>query len=164
MARASTMQRKGTAAVTTLHVGVIRLSRGRVWSTMSGNPVLLLTTTGRRSGIRRTRPVVGIQDGERYVVCGTYAGSDTTPAWALNLAASARATVEVGGRTLQVESTPAQGTEYDRLWRAVVARMPRYEDYRTKTSRRFPLLVLTPVGEPSGLSATQHSPAAGGPG
>lgn len=164
MARASTLQRKGTAAFTTLHVRVIRLSRGRVWATMNGNPVLLLTTTGRRTGVRRTRPVVGIQDGARYVVCGTYAGSDTTPAWALNLASDPQATVEVGGRTLQVTSTPAEGAEYDRLWEAVVARMPRYRDYRTRTSRRFPLLVLTPVGEPSGAGAPEHDPAAGGPG
>lgn len=149
MATASTMQRRGTAVVTGAHVRVYRLSRGRIWSSMGGNPLLLLTTTGRKSGVRRTRPVVAIEDGGRYVVCGTYAGSDTTPAWALNLAAEPRATVEVGPRTLQVTATEAEGAEYDRLWAAMVAAMPRYEDYRTKTTRRFPLLVLTPEGQPS---------------
>lgn len=97
------------------------------------------------------------------MVCGTYAGSDTTPAWALNLTANPHATVEVGGRTLKVTSTPAQGAEYDRLWTATVARMPRYEDYRTKTSRRFPLVVLTPVGEPSGPKTPEHRSTATGP-
>ena len=139
------MQRKGTAAFTNLHVRVYRLTRGRLWSTVGGGTVVLVTTTGRRTGVRRTRPLVAIEDGGRYVVCGTYAGSDTTPAWALNLQANPQAVVEVGGRTLKVLASEAEGAEHDRLWTTMTTAMPQYLEYRTKTSRHFPLLVLTPV-------------------
>jgi F420H(2)-dependent quinone reductase len=146
MPKATFLQRKGTAAVTSLHVRLYRLSHGRLGSTLGGNPILLLTTTGRKTGAIRTRPVMALRDGHRFIVCGSFAGSDTTPAWALNLAASGMATVEMGGRTLEVTAHRAEESEYDRLWTLLTSEMPTFEKYRTMTSRQMPLFVLTPTG------------------
>ena len=146
MATASRAQRRILAAVTAAQVRVYRLSRGRLLNTAGGLPVLLLTTTGRRTGVRRTRPVAYQPDGDRYVVCGSYAGSDSTPAWVLNLQANPSATAEVGARTVPVTATEAHGGEHDRLWAALVAASPTFAGYQEKTSRRLPLLVLEPAG------------------
>lgn len=146
MAKAGKLQRKGTAAVTGGQARLYRLTGGRLGSTMNGRLVLLLTTTGRKSGVQRTRPVMFLRDDGRYVVCGTYAGSDSTPAWVLNLQAHPYATVELDGRTLRVTASEAEGTEYERLWTTFVSEIPHFEGYRTKTARHLPILVLTPVG------------------
>lgn len=146
MAKAGKLQRKGTAAFTSGHVRLYRLTRGRLGATMSGHPILLLSTTGRKTGARRTRPVMFIRDTETYVVCGTYAGSDSTPAWALNLQANPDATVELEGRKLQVTAGEAEGAEYERLWKSFVSEIPTFAEYQTKTERHLPILVLTPVG------------------
>lgn len=96
-------------AIGRLNVPLYRLSRGRLFGRLDRAPVLLLTTTGRKSGARRTAPVVYLADGERMVVIGSNAGNVRTPAWALNLRAHPDAEVEVGAHRRQVTARGGRG-------------------------------------------------------
>ncbi|HEU4600269.1 MAG TPA: nitroreductase/quinone reductase family protein, partial [Solirubrobacterales bacterium] len=87
-----------------LNVPLYRLSGGRIGGRVNQAPVLLLTTTGRKSGQQRTAPVVYLADGENYVVIGSNAGHSRTPAWSLNLKAKPEAEVEVGRKRIPVRA------------------------------------------------------------
>jgi deazaflavin-dependent oxidoreductase (nitroreductase family) len=89
-------------ALNKTHSSVYRRSDGRVWGTMFGGPVLLLNTTGRKSGQRRTNPLLYVRDGEDFVVIASYGGAPKHPAWYLNLMATPDATVEVGDLEFRV--------------------------------------------------------------
>src|SRR2546425_222383 len=102
-----------------LNVPLYRLSRGRLFGKVGRAPVLLLTTTGRRSGEPRTAPVLYHRDGERVVVIGSNAGNARAPAWALNLEANPDCHVEVGARRSGAVARIAQGEERGRLWNAM---------------------------------------------
>ncbi len=127
-----------------LHVWLYRRSDGRRTGSVRGVPVLLLTTTGRMSGKPRTHPLGYDRDGDGYVVIASNGGSDSMPAWWLNLKSDPKATVEVGGKTYRVTATDATGPEYDRLWDQMTGKYPNYVNYRTKTSRRIPVVRLDP--------------------
>jgi len=128
-----------------LNVPLYRLSHGRIGGRMAGVPVLLLTTTGRRSGEPRTAPVLYSRTEEgALVVIGSNAGNDRTPAWALNLAANPEAEVEVGADRTGVRARIADGDERDRLWRRMSERYPGFDDYRERTAREIKLFVLEP--------------------
>jgi len=105
-------------------------------------PVLLLTTTGRKSGKPRTAPVVYLRDGERLVVIGSNAGNDRSPAWALNLLAQPEAEVEVRGRRSSVRARATEGDERTELWRRMNEQYSGFEDYRERTAREIPVFVL----------------------
>jgi F420H(2)-dependent quinone reductase len=105
-------------------VWIYRRSKGRLGGSVRGTPVLLLTTTGRKSGASRTRPVGYLPDGERFMVCGSNGGSDHAPAWALNLHSHPDATVEVGPRTVSVTATEVTGGDYEHAWARYVAAYP----------------------------------------
>jgi len=128
--------------VLAVQVWVYRRTKGRLAGSMGGTPVLLLTTTGRRSGASRTRPVGFLPDGERLLVCGSNGGADRSPAWALNLRSHPDATVEVGARTLSVVATEVTGAEYEDVWARYVAAYPGFAGYRTKTQRHLPIFIL----------------------
>ena len=104
--------------------------------------MLLLTTTGRKSGVNRTRPVGYLPDADQFVVCGSNGGADRSPAWALNLRSHPDATVEVGARTLSVVATEVTGAEYEDVWARYVAAYPGFAGYRTKTRRHLPIFIL----------------------
>lgn len=123
-------------------VWVYRRTDGRLAGSMRGTPVLLLTTTGRRSGARRTRPVGYLPEDDGFVVCGSNGGSDHPPAWALNLRALPTAEVQVGARTLAVTATEVTGPEYEPLWQRYIAAYPGFAGYRRKTRRHLPLFIL----------------------
>jgi deazaflavin-dependent oxidoreductase (nitroreductase family) len=127
-----------------LNVPIYRLSRGRLLGRVGRAPVLLLTTTGRRSGQRRTAPVVYLGDGDRYVVIGSNAGNERPPAWALNLGANPDAEVEVRGRRLTVRSRIAEGEERADLWRRVNEQFSGFDRYKERTSRDIDVFVLEP--------------------
>jgi deazaflavin-dependent oxidoreductase (nitroreductase family) len=127
-----------------LNVPLYRLSRGRIGGRVGRAPVLLLTTTGRKSGQSRTAPVVYLADGERLVVIGSNAGNVRPPAWALNLRATPDAAVEVGADRRDVRARVAEGEERADLWRRMNEQYGGFEDYRAKTSRDIALFVLEP--------------------
>src|SRR5271156_29934 len=93
-----------------------RANEGRVGGPFEGAPVLLLTSTGAKSGEQRTTPVVYQKDGERMVIFASKAGAPNNPAWYHNLVAHPTATVEVGSDTVEVEAIVAEGDERERLF------------------------------------------------
>jgi F420H(2)-dependent quinone reductase len=128
-----------------LNVPVYRLSRGRIGGRVGGAPVLLLTTTGRRSGQQRTAPVLYLRtDDGSLIVIGSNAGNDRTPAWALNLAAIPEAEVEVGADRSSVRARIAEGDERADLWRRMRERYAGFDDYRERTARDINVFVLEP--------------------
>jgi deazaflavin-dependent oxidoreductase (nitroreductase family) len=120
---------------------------GRVGGPFEGIPLLLLTTTGARSGQERTTPVAYMRDGERLVVIASKAGAPEHPAWYHNLLAHPSASVEVGSDTLQVHAVEVHGEERDRLYARQAEISPRFGDYEQRTTRKIPVIALDP--EPS---------------
>jgi deazaflavin-dependent oxidoreductase (nitroreductase family) len=127
-----------------LNVPVYRATRGRLFGRIGRAPVLLLTTTGRRSGQERTAPVLYLADGERLVVIGSNAGNERPPAWALNLRANPEAEVQVRGTRRKVRARVAEGDERDELWRRMNEQYGGFDDYRARTGRDIDLVVLEP--------------------
>ncbi len=115
-----------------------------------GNRLVLLTTTGARSGKEGTTPVMYHRDGERYVVVASKSGAPDNPAWYYNLKANPVARVEVGTEsgteTFEVRAHEAQGEERERIWADRVAIAPGFGDYQRKTSRRIPVMILERIG------------------
>ena len=128
--------------VVRLHAALFRASGGRIGGRMVNSPVLLLNTTGRKSGKRRTTPLLYLQDNGSYVIVASNGGTAAHPAWWHNLRARIEATIEVGGRELRVRAEEAGPSERERLWPRLVAMYPPYEDYQKKTDREIPVLLL----------------------
>jgi deazaflavin-dependent oxidoreductase (nitroreductase family) len=108
-------------------------------------PLLLLTTTGAKSGREHTTPVAYTRDGDRIIVIASYAGAPKHPAWYHNLVANPEATVELGTEALKVRAAPTEGDERDRLYRAQAELLPSFNEYEQKTTRKIPVLALTPA-------------------
>ena len=128
-----------------LNVPVYRLTRGRVMGTVGRIPVLLLTTTGRKSGQKRTAPVVFSRDGDNLIVVGSNAGNARTPAWAYNLRATPEAEVEVRGDKRSVRARVSEGDERERLWDLVTTDYEGFVDYEQRTDRDIAVFVLEPA-------------------
>ncbi|MFL5911369.1 MAG: nitroreductase family deazaflavin-dependent oxidoreductase [Gaiellaceae bacterium] len=127
-----------------LNVLLYKASGGRIGGRFKGAPVLLLTTTGRKSGKRRTTPLLYGEDAGRYVVVASVGGAPKHPAWYLNLSGDPEATIQVGRRQLGVHAAATAGDERARLWTLMTRLYPRYDEYQAKTSREIPVVVLTP--------------------
>jgi F420H(2)-dependent quinone reductase len=127
-----------------LNVPLYRLSGGRIGGKVGKGPVLLLTTTGRKSGQQRTAPVLYLADGERFVVINTNAGNQKTPAWSLNLRANPEATVDVKGRRVDVRARIAEGEERAELWRRSMEQYSGWDFYESKLDREVGVFVLEP--------------------
>jgi deazaflavin-dependent oxidoreductase (nitroreductase family) len=135
---------KGLRAVGKLNVPVYRLSGGRIGGKVGNGPVLLLTTTGRKSGQQRTAPVLYLADGGRFVVINTNAGNEKTPAWSLNLRASPEAEVEIGRRRVPVRARLAEGEERADLWRRHMEQYEGWDFYESQLDREVGVFVLEP--------------------
>ena len=107
-----------------------------------GRALLLLTTTGARSGKRYTAPLAFTRDGDDYVVIASKGGAPTNPDWYHNLVANPRVTVEVGPEAFEATARVAQGDERERLFAAQAALMPGFAEYQVKTTRQLPVIVL----------------------
>jgi deazaflavin-dependent oxidoreductase (nitroreductase family) len=123
-------------------VNEYRANGGTVTGPFAGRPLLLLTTTGARSGEQRTTPLVYSTDGDLLVVIASKGGAPTHPAWYHNLTANPEATVELGTERFQVRAEVARGQERDRLFEAQATQMPNFAEYQRKTSRRIPVFTL----------------------
>jgi deazaflavin-dependent oxidoreductase (nitroreductase family) len=127
------------------HAGVYRATGGKLFGRMGKSPILLLNTVGRKTGRKRTSPLLYVMDGEDFVIIASKGGAAAHPAWYLNLRANPEATVEIGDREVQVEAEVADPEEKTRLWQKMVEMYPAYDDYQRKTGREIPLLILHPV-------------------
>jgi deazaflavin-dependent oxidoreductase (nitroreductase family) len=134
---------------TRLHGWVYRRSGGRLLGRMGGQPVLLLQTTGRRSGRTRTTPVQYLAEGDTFVVVASNAGAARPPAWCLNLRANPHARIRVGARNIDVRAQEAAGQERVALWRRLTAGNRYLGRAASKARRDLPLLALVPA-TPSG--------------
>ena len=128
-----------------IHVFLYQASGGRIGGRFKAAPVLLLTTTGRKSGKRRTTPLLYAEDAGRYVIVASVGGAPKHPAWYLNLGGNPEATINVRGRTLAVRAETASPEERARLWTLVTQMYAPYDDYQAKTSREIPVVILTPA-------------------
>jgi deazaflavin-dependent oxidoreductase (nitroreductase family) len=130
------------------HLGVQRLSGGRLGGRVAGMPVLLLTTTGRRSGRRRTTPLTFFRSGPELVVVASNGGADRAPDWSLNLQHEPAAEVRIGARRIAVQAREASDEERERLWPTITGTYAGYARYERRTSRAIPLFILRPNREP----------------
>jgi deazaflavin-dependent oxidoreductase (nitroreductase family) len=127
-----------------LNVPLYRLSGGRIGGKVGRAPVLLLTTTGRKSGQPRTAPVVYLADGKNVTLINTNAGNAKVPAWSLNLEANPEAEVEIGRERRPVRARIAEGTEHADLWRKHNEQYAGFDDYKAKLDREPSVFVLEP--------------------
>ena len=112
---------------------------------MAGQPVLVMTSTGAKTGQPRRAIVNFHRDGDDYVIAGTAAGAPNDPGWVSNVRAHPSVTVEAEGRTFQATASLPDGTERDRLWDQHVAALPRFAAYPEQSGRVIPMVRLTPV-------------------
>jgi deazaflavin-dependent oxidoreductase (nitroreductase family) len=131
-----------------VNVDVIQQFRGNngvISSGMfKGARLLLLTTTGAKSGKQRVNPLAFTRDGANYVIIASKGGSPTHPDWYHNLVANPEVSVEVGTEKFSAHARVAQGEERERLYAAQAALMPGFAEYQRKTSRQIPVVVLEP--------------------
>lgn len=125
-----------------VHTQLYRLTGGRVGHSAGRITNLLLTTTGRKSGERRTVPLAYVADGARWVVVASNGGADRHPAWWLNLRAAPGATIEVGSDRVEVTAREATDAERARLWPELKAVNPFFGQYEQITDRRIPVVIL----------------------
>ena len=138
--------RAAFAAMTDALITDFRAHGGEVTSgPFAGRPVLLLTTTGTRSGHPRLAPVVYSRNGDQYVIAASKGGAPSHPAWYLNLLANPVVTVEVGGETFELRATATEGAERDRLYEQHAAHSPSFAEYQRRTTRIIPVVVLERV-------------------
>lgn len=116
-------------------------AEGHDWQ---GTTVLLLTTTGRRTGQPRTTPLIYQRHGEDYLIVASKGGADEPPAWYLNLVAEPEVEVQVYGDRFAATARTATPDEKTDLWKIMVATWPAYDEYQEKTDRDIPVVVLEP--------------------
>ncbi|MGO8946560.1 MAG: nitroreductase family deazaflavin-dependent oxidoreductase [Ktedonobacterales bacterium] len=109
-------------------------------------PILLLTTTGARSGQARTTPVAYSTDGDWLVIVASKGGAPTNPDWYFNLLANPTVTVELGSERFQAHAGVAEGEERERLYAQHAAVMPGFAEYQQKTTRQIPVVILDRIG------------------
>lgn len=123
-----------------------RANGGRVSGQFAGAPLLLLTTTGAKSGQPRTTPLAYTADGDRLLVIASKGGAPTHPDWYHNLRANPEVTVELGTEAFSARATVPEGEERDRLVDQMAEQMPGFADYQRNTTRRIPVVVLERTG------------------
>ncbi|HEY9153471.1 MAG TPA: nitroreductase family deazaflavin-dependent oxidoreductase [Anaerolineales bacterium] len=122
-----------------------RANRGKVGGPFEGRTLLLLYNKGAKSGKERINPVAYVRDGDRLVVIASKGGAPTHPDWYYNVVAHPELTVEVGTEKFQVRASVAEEPDRTRLYNKMVEMMPGFDDYRKKTTRKIPVIVLTRV-------------------
>lgn len=127
-----------------LHIFFYRLTGGKFGGKVQGLPVLLLTTSGRKTGKKRTTPLGYFKEDGGYVITASNAGFDTHPAWYHNLRGDPHATIEVNDQRYDVRAEIAGEEKRDQLWAKLITLAPGYANYEKKTRRKIPLVILRP--------------------
>jgi deazaflavin-dependent oxidoreductase (nitroreductase family) len=143
----NTLGARGLRWTGKLNVPVYRLSGGRIGGKVGDGPVLLLTTTGRKSGEPRTAPILYLAHGDAMILIDTNGGNERLPAWSHNLKATPRAEVEIGRRKLAVTARIAGGAERAELWRACTDQYSGFDEYVEWLDRTPSVWVLEPAGD-----------------
>ncbi len=140
-------------AIGTSHRTLYRASNGKLGKTFFGSPVLLLTTTGRRTRRPRTWPISYLREGDRFIVLAANGGQPNHPSWYLNLEANPRASVQLGDETRLMIARTAEGDKRTTLWLRAVKDYPAYDQYQQKTDRKIPVVILHPATLPKESSS-----------
>jgi deazaflavin-dependent oxidoreductase (nitroreductase family) len=134
-------------AFSVCHRSVVRLSRGHLLTRFRGEPMILLTTTGRRTGKERTWPLTGLRAADGWAVAASNGGQARHSAWFHNLEADPRATVTEAGRSVRVRARILEGAERDDWYARFVAYLPVYTEHAEHAAehgRTIPVVLLTP--------------------
>jgi proline iminopeptidase len=113
---------------------------GHIWR--RGATILLLTTTGRTTGEKRTVPLIYVQEGDRYAIVASKGGAPDHPGWYKNLEKNREVELQVGEAVFRARARDAQGEERARLWKKANESWPDYDEYAKRTTREIPVVVL----------------------
>ena len=139
----SVVMRDRTAKnLSTLHTFLYRATRGLIGRRLVNNDMLLLSTTGRRTGKIHTVPLLYLRDGDDLVVIASWGGRESHPEWYLNLLADPEATAQVNGKRIPVTASTASRDQRSRLWPEVLEAYDGYRVYQSRTNREIPVVLL----------------------
>ncbi len=128
-----------------LNTWAYRVTGGRLGNKwLHGEPILLMTVTGRKSGRRLTFPLVFLADGERVIVVASKAGMDKHPLWYLNLSSNPDVEIQIGSAVRQMRAKTADDTERAHYWPKLIAFNKDFDDYQARTERKIPIVILSP--------------------
>ena len=130
-----------------IHEQLYVWTRGLIGCRLDGLDILLLTTTGRKTGIARRVPMPYFRDGSRYLLVASFGGNASNPAWFGNLLENPDVELQCMARCWRAQARVADGAERERLWNLITYEHPRYHAYQAKTARQIPIVVLD--GPPS---------------
>ncbi|MGQ0623787.1 MAG: nitroreductase family deazaflavin-dependent oxidoreductase [Sporichthyaceae bacterium] len=131
--------------VNRVHPFLVRRTGGRVGGSLRKAPVVLLTTTGRKSGKERTVPLIFLRDGQDVVIVASYGGDDRSPAWFHNLVADPQVSIEIDGMRTSMQARVADPATKARLWPELVRMYSGYASYQKRTEREIPVVLLSPM-------------------
>jgi deazaflavin-dependent oxidoreductase (nitroreductase family) len=126
------------------HVEAYRRTNGEEGYDWRGTHCILLTTTGHRSGAKRTVPLIFGRDGDDYLVVASKGGADEPPSWNVNLEADPAVEVQDRGDVFKAHARTANDEERARLWPVMTREWPDYDAYQQKTERQIPIVILAP--------------------
>jgi deazaflavin-dependent oxidoreductase (nitroreductase family) len=126
------------------HSAIYRLTKGKIGGSYQGAPVALVDSVGRKSGKRRTHPLLCSEDGENLVIVASKGGVEKHPAWYHNLMANPETTANWYGDVRKVRARETDGEERERLWGLMTEVYPTYKAYQRRTDRQIPVIVLEP--------------------
>lgn len=147
------MKRKTVQFLSRAHAMAYRASGGRIGPRLAGIDVLLLTTTGNRTGKPRTVPLLHLRDGTDHIVVASYGGRPHHPDWYTNLTANPSAELQVEGNRFAVTASTLPPRERYVWWRRAVAEWPDFAAYQRRTARQIPLVRLSPLSTEIGFNA-----------
>ncbi len=133
-------------AANTVHRSLFDATKGKLGGTVMGMPALKLTTTGRKSGQRRTVMLTSpLKYGDDVVLVASYGGDDQHPAWYVNLLADPSVTIVMEGREFEATARTATAEEKDQIWPRVTEAYKGYAGYQKRTDREIPVVLCTPI-------------------
>ena len=132
--------------LSTLHRLAYRATAGRIGRRLVNNDMLLLSTTGRKTGRDHTVPLLYLRDGDDLVVIASWGGRDENPEWYKNLVTNPAAAVQVNGSRFDVTASTADASRRSRLWPEIVAAYDGYRQYQSRTDREIPVVILSRNG------------------
>ena len=136
--------RVGQKPLTRFHTGIYRLTGGRIGGRLGRIRMVLLTTTGRRSGRQRTTPLLSVPDGDRVILVASNGGASRHPDWYLNLTADPDVEIQWDGRRRRMRARTADAAERAALWPRAVTAWPGYAGYQKRAGREIPMVICEP--------------------
>jgi F420H(2)-dependent quinone reductase len=131
--------------VLSIYVFLYRLTSGAIGGQMAGLQVLLLTTTGRKTGQRRTTPLGYFKQDGNFVLIASNAGADRNPAWFYNLKSNPQVAIQIGNRQMAAHAEQADPEKRTQLWTELVKLAPAYAQYSQRTKREIPMVIVQPI-------------------